>query len=68
MKEYNVRLRDGSMVIVKSKYVKVKADNSLVFYNDRKTLSDQFVNGPEVVASFNFGEYSYFVENQINIY
>lgn len=68
MKEYSVRLKDRTMVIVQSKYVKVKHDNSLIFYNDRKSLSDQYLNGPEIVATFNPGEYSYFVENQINVF
>lgn len=60
MAEYNVHLKNGRIVVVDSKYVKVSNVGAAIFYNDRLSLTDQYINGPEIVATFNIEDYSYF--------
>lgn len=67
MREYTIELKNGVTVFIKSKYVKVRQDNVLVFYNPRKSLTEQHLYGVEVVATFNSDEYSYFFESKPNL-
>lgn len=60
MKNYVVVINDNKEISVRAKQVKVKSDNSLVFYNNQNSVSAQYVYGSEVVATFNGGEYAYF--------
>lgn len=61
MNLYTVVLKDGTHVIVTSKYVSTRL-NQIKFYNDRKSLVDQHLNGPDVVAAFNSEEIRYFAK------
>lgn len=60
MPEYNVHMKDGCIVEVESKHVKVSNAGAAIFYNDRPSIADQYINGPEIVATFNIAEYLYF--------
>jgi len=60
-KKYNVHLKSGRIVEVESEFVKVK-EKVIIFGNYRQSLSDQYINGSQIVATFNLDDYSYFIE------
>lgn len=60
MKEYEVVLDEHVSLTIKAKRLKVKADNTLIFYNPRSDVAEQYLYGSEVVAVFNPGQYAYF--------
>lgn len=60
-KKYNVHLKNGRIVEIESKDVRVNK-NIALFYNDRESLTDQYISGPQIVATFNLDDYSYFIE------
>ncbi len=62
MNTFKVFLKNGSSVTINAKHVKITAGNT-VFYNDRKSLADQYINGPEIVANFTKDDYSYFIKD-----
>ena len=60
MKQYVIVIDHNHSVHIKAKSVKVKSDNSLIFYNPQDSVSAQYVYGSEVVAHFEKGAYAYF--------
>jgi len=60
---YNVHLKNGMIVEVESTRV-VERLGSIKFCNDRQSLTDQYINGPEIVATFNLDEVSYFIKQK----
>ncbi|MET4560771.1 hypothetical protein ABIA69_001915 [Lysinibacillus parviboronicapiens] len=62
-KTYNVHLKTGRIVEVESQRV-VEKGGSIKFCNDRPSLADQYVNGPEIVASFNLDEVVYLMKQK----
>lgn len=63
MNKYNVHLKNGRIVEVESRRV-VERGGSIKFCNDRSSLADQYVNGPEIVATFNLDEVVYFMKQK----
>jgi len=62
MNTFKVFLKNGSSVTINAKHVKITSNNT-VFYNDRKSLADQYINGPEIVANFTKDDYSHFIKD-----
>lgn len=56
---YTVELKNGNVHEVSAQRVIEK--NGLVnFCNDRKSITEQYLNGPEIVAAFNISDVLYF--------
>ncbi|WP_421927657.1 hypothetical protein [Lysinibacillus capsici] len=63
MNMYNVHLKNGRIVEVESQKNAV-GGGSIKFYNDRASLAEQYLNGPEVIATFNLDDISYFIKQK----
>lgn len=62
MREFLVLLKDGTTVIIKSQKVVFNKDQSIVFLTNRKSISEQYIQGSEINALFKSVEYLYFKE------
>lgn len=63
MNSYRVAIKENIAIILEAKMVKVKADNTLVFFNPRTNVSEQYIYGSEIIATFKPDEYQYFYKN-----
>lgn len=64
MNDYEVVLPNGDSVLIQSERMAVKSDGALVFYNYRGSMSEQYLYGSEVVATFQPNMYAYFTKGK----
>lgn len=62
MNSYEITIDEHITITVTAARVKVKNDNTLIFYNPRNSPAEQYLYGSEVVATFNPGQYAYFCQ------
>jgi len=56
---YTIVLKNGAEYIISAQRV-IEKGGLVRFCNDRKSLSDQYFNGPKIVAAFNVDEVLFF--------